>query len=61
MGSLEVVDAATVTYFHRRGLAVQVWTVDEEEEMRALLTVGVDGLITDRPDVLARVLGRASG
>lgn len=58
VGALEVVDAGTVAYFHRRGLAVHVWTVDAEEEMRALLALGVDGLITDRPDLLAQVLGR---
>jgi glycerophosphoryl diester phosphodiesterase len=32
--------------------------VDDEEEMRSLLDVGVDGIVTDRPDVLRRVLGR---
>jgi hypothetical protein len=29
--------------------------------MRALLAMGVDGIVTDRPDVLARVLGRGAG
>jgi glycerophosphoryl diester phosphodiesterase len=59
MGAFEVVDAATVDYFHRLGLAVHAWTVDAEDEMRALLAMGVDGIISDRPDLLARVLGRA--
>jgi glycerophosphoryl diester phosphodiesterase len=58
VGALEVVDAGTVAYFHGRGLAVHVWTVDDEAEMRELLAMGVDGIVTDRPDVLARVLGR---
>ena len=58
MGGFEVVDAGTVAYFHRRGMPVHVWTVDDEAEMRALLALGVDGIISDRPDVLARVLGR---
>jgi len=58
MGDLTVVDAAVVEYFHARGIPVHVWTVDDEPEMRALLALGVDGIVTDRPDVLARVLGR---
>jgi glycerophosphoryl diester phosphodiesterase len=33
-----------------------VWTVNSELDMRRLLEIGVDGIITDRPDVLAQVL-----
>lgn len=58
MGELTVVDAAVVAHFHARGIPVHVWTVDDEAEMRELLALGVDGIVTDRPDVLARVLGR---
>lgn len=58
MGALTVVDAKVVRYFHGRGMPVHVWTVDDEREMRDLLAIGVDGIVTDRPDVLARVLGR---
>jgi glycerophosphoryl diester phosphodiesterase len=53
-----VVNAEVVAYFHRLHIPVHVWTVDEEAEMRELLALGVDGIVTDRPDVLARVLGR---
>lgn len=56
---LRVVDRRTVDHLHRRGLAVFVWTVDDEGDMRAALADGVDGIMTDRPDLLARVLGRA--
>ena len=35
---------------HRRGLAVYVYTVDETDEMKRLLELGVDGLFTNRPD-----------
>jgi glycerophosphoryl diester phosphodiesterase len=58
MAGMTVVDARVVSYFHARGMPVHVWTVDDEAEMRALLAAGVDGIVTDRPDVLARVLGR---
>jgi len=40
---------------HRAGLDVQVWTVDEEEDMRRLLGWGVDALISNRPDLAVRV------
>jgi glycerophosphoryl diester phosphodiesterase len=58
MGELVVVDAPVLAWFHARGIPVHVWTVDEEADMRALLALGVDGIVTDRPDVLARVLDR---
>jgi glycerophosphoryl diester phosphodiesterase len=48
--------ARTVRHFHARGMKVFVWTVDDEAEMRSLVGAGVDGIMTDRPDVLARVL-----
>lgn len=46
---------------HARNLAVHVWTVNDEADMRRLLALGVDGIVTDRPDVLARVLHEACG
>jgi len=51
-----VVDGRFVAAARRRGLEVHVWTVDEEAEMRRLLDLGVDGLVTDRPDRLRDVL-----
>ena len=41
---------------HDAGLAVDVWTVDDPGTMTELLDAGVDGIITDRPDLLRRVL-----
>jgi glycerophosphoryl diester phosphodiesterase len=44
--------------FHRRGVLVHIWTVNEEADMERLLDWGVDGLVTDRPDRLAKILHR---
>src|SRR5690606_36966376 len=56
---IRVVTPGLVHAAHQRGLRVDVWTIDEEEDMRRLLDWGVDGIMTDRPDILARVLGEA--
>jgi glycerophosphoryl diester phosphodiesterase len=47
--------------FHRAGVMVHVWTVNEIADMERLLDWGVDGLVTDRPDRLAQVLHRRLG
>ncbi len=53
---MRVVTPSLVRAAHRRNLPVQVWTVDDPDDMRRLLSWGVDGIQTDRPDLLARVL-----
>lgn len=50
----DFVDAA-----HSRNLQVHAWTVNETEDMRRLIGIGVDGIMTDYPDRLLSVLGRA--
>ncbi|WP_281252630.1 glycerophosphodiester phosphodiesterase family protein, partial [Lentzea kentuckyensis] len=55
-GRLKIVDRRFVQAAHRRDLEVHVWTIDDEADMRALLDLGVDGLVTDRPDLLREVL-----
>jgi glycerophosphoryl diester phosphodiesterase len=55
-GILPVVTRRFVRKAHDRGLRIDVWTIDDEPTMRRLLGFGVDGIMTDRPDVLTRVL-----
>ncbi len=43
---------------HNRNLAVGVWTVDTEAEMTKFIKMGVDGITSNRPDILKTVLGR---
>ena len=55
-GSTRVVSRRFVQYAHDAGVAVQVWTVNDAADMRRLLDWGVDGLISDRPDVAVEVV-----
>ncbi|MFI5954227.1 glycerophosphodiester phosphodiesterase [Cryptosporangium sp. NPDC051539] len=55
-GGLRVVDARFVAAAHRAGLQVHVWTIDDATTMHRLLDLGVDGIMTDRIDVLRDVL-----
>ena len=57
-GRLPLVSRSVVRRAHAAVLHVHVWTVDEPAEMEALLDLGVDGLITDRTDLLKDVLIR---
>ena len=44
-----LIDDALVTALRRLGIGLLAWTVNEERDMRRMLALGVDGLITDRP------------
>jgi glycerophosphoryl diester phosphodiesterase len=55
-GWLRVVSPGLLAAAARRGVEVHVWTVNEADRMSALLDAGVDGVVTDRPDVLRTVL-----
>jgi glycerophosphoryl diester phosphodiesterase len=55
-GGIRVVTPAFVRRAHRHGLHVHVWTINDPAEMDRLLDLGVDGIVTDRADLLKQVL-----
>ncbi len=55
-GNTHVVTPGFVDAAHYHGVKVHVWTVNDAETMRRLLDIGVDGIITDRPDVALQVV-----
>lgn len=55
-GRVPIVTSGLVAAAHSRGIQVHVWTIDDPVEMERLLELGVDGIMTDRPQVLKDVL-----
>lgn len=55
-GALQVVDRRFVAAAHALGVKVHVWTINDPVEMRWLDALGVDGIMTDRPEVLLDTL-----
>jgi glycerophosphoryl diester phosphodiesterase len=54
-GSLRVVSRRFIRHAHRAGLEVQIWTIDEADDMERLLSWGADALISNRPDLAVTV------
>lgn len=57
-GGITVMTESFVRAAHARNLAVEPWTINDEETMRTFIEWGVDGIITDRPDIMLEILGR---
>jgi glycerophosphoryl diester phosphodiesterase len=55
-GHITLVNRSTLDAVHAAGRRLHVWTVNEPAEMRRMLALGVDGLMTDRADVLRDLL-----
>jgi len=55
-GILDVVNSTFIEAAHRKGLEVHAWTINDRNDMRRLIALGVDGIITDYPDRLSEVL-----
>lgn len=50
-----IVTRRFVRYCNNRGIAVHVWTIDDDEEMHRLIRLGVNGIMTNRPSLLKAV------
>ncbi|MFW6313808.1 MAG: glycerophosphodiester phosphodiesterase family protein, partial [Spirochaetota bacterium] len=59
-GNLKVITPRFVRAAQRRGISVQVWTVNDRASMHRVLDTGVEGIITDRPDLLLEVVEERS-
>jgi glycerophosphoryl diester phosphodiesterase len=54
-GTLRVVSQRFIRHAHRAGVEVQVWTIDEADDMQRLLAWGADALISNRPDLAVTI------
>ena len=50
------ITAGLLNEAHELGIQVFVWTVDSKNDMERLIEMGIDGIITNRPDVLIDLL-----
>jgi glycerophosphoryl diester phosphodiesterase len=50
-GRLRVISASFIRQVHRDGARVDVWVVDNPDDMTRMFSLGIDGVITDRPDI----------
>lgn len=57
---LRIVDRKLVATARRAGVEVHVWTIDDERTMRELIALGVNGIVTNRTDLLAGVLASST-
>jgi len=57
---ITIVSARTVRAARSIGVPLIVWTINDRDEMRELLELGVDGIITDRPDLLRELIEERS-
>ena len=57
---IQVVTPRFVRAAHARGVRVDAWTINQADEMRRLLDLGVDVIMTDRPGTLAEVLNKSA-
>src|SRR5699024_3129805 len=55
-GNISLKDKKIIRGARKHGIDVQYWTINDPEEMKELLELGADGIITDRPDLLIQVI-----
>lgn len=58
---LNIASPRLVKMYHAAGVVVHVWTINNPHEMEVLINNGVDGIVTDRPDLAVTTLKKTSG
>ena len=56
VNGIPTVTRALLERYHRLGLEVHVWTINDESEIRRLVELGVDGIVSDRADIALRAI-----
>lgn len=56
--NITVVTPSFVAAAHQRNVQIHIWTINDPADMQRFISMGVDGIMTDRPDVLMDLLGR---
>ena len=56
----QLVDAVSLAWAHQHGIAILTWVVNNVDDMKLLVDLGVDGIYTSYPDRLLRILGRCT-
>ena len=59
-GPLKIVDKSFIATAHKANIQVHVWTIDDPDEINSLLDLGVDGIMSDRPAVLKKIMQERS-
>lgn len=57
-GRLAIATARVIRALHDSGIEIHIWTVNDPQEMQRLLTLGVDGIVTDRADLALELVRR---
>ena len=57
-GGIPVVTRWFIWNAHRKNLDVQIWTINDPDEMQRFIDIGVDGIMTDRTDLMIELLDR---
>ena len=55
---IPIVTPLFLWFAHNRNVEVHIWTINDPADMRRFIDMGVDGIMTDRPDLLKEILGR---
>ncbi len=55
LGPIKIVTPRKIAFAHEKGVAMQVWTINDPQKMLQLMEWGVDGIFTDKPELLLQI------